>query len=204
MPALVRWPSRIAAHTESNVLVSTLDVVPTLLSITGSSASELQELDLDGVDISSVWFGSPEVAGSLVEADDPRVLFFWRDGFGSGPLPPPYGRFDVVAIKVGRIKAWFWTKSAHYNADLEVYHDPPLLFDTLTDPAEAQSLDPSLHWDWIRYVQRARMEHLRRMGVNGTGPLTLARDPKYLPCANRATGCRIDSSHRDAPATAEE
>jgi len=36
---------------------------------------------------------------------------------------------------------WFWTKSAHYNADSAVYHDPPLLFDSDADPAEAHPID---------------------------------------------------------------
>jgi hypothetical protein len=39
------------------------------------------------------------------------------NGFRDGPLPNLYGRFDVVAAKVGRYKAWFSTKTAHYNND---------------------------------------------------------------------------------------
>jgi len=58
-----------------------------------------------------------------------RAIFFWRDGFKTGPLPAPFRRFDVVAMKVGWYKLWFWTKSSLYNADEEVYHDPPLIFD---------------------------------------------------------------------------
>eukprot|EP00985_Skeletonema_marinoi_P027494 scaffold22660_cov137-Skeletonema_marinoi.AAC.1 len=58
-----------------------------------------------------------------------RAIFFWRDGFKTGPLPAPFRRFDVVAMKVGWYNLWFWTKSSLYNADEEVYHDPPLIFD---------------------------------------------------------------------------
>ena len=89
-------------------------------------------VDLDGLDMSSIFSGKQE------EHTEDRILFFWRDGFQEGPLGPPAGRFDVAAVKFGNLKAWFWTKSAHYNDDVEKFHDPPLLFNTLEDPAESQ------------------------------------------------------------------
>lgn len=180
MPAVARWPGKIAAGTESMTLVSTLDVLPTVLSLLGKGSISKE---LDGIDISPVLFG--QAANS---EDSDRVLFFWRDGFRDGPLGPPYGRFDVVAAKLGRIKAWFSTKSAHYNNDVEVYHDPPLLFDTLADPAEAYPLDPN---DYTELIDRIRsfVQH-HKESVGWTYPLALARDPAYIPCVDKETGCR--------------
>ena len=178
MPAMARWPGRIAAQSSSYDLVSTLDILPTVLSALNVDWKR----EVDGIDIGPILF---ETADAI---EDDRVLYFWRDGFVEGPLPPPYGRMDVVAVKVGRIKLWYWTKSAHYNEDEEVYHNPPLLFDTLTDPAEAHPLDPKDYKDLIARVETLVKEH--KDGIGWTIPLTLAKDPKYIPCVDRSTGCR--------------
>jgi hypothetical protein len=183
MPALARWPGKIDAGTETMTLVSTLDVLPTLLSLLGKDSISKE---LDGIDISAVLFG--QVASSD-EID--RVLFFWRDGFRDGPLGPPFGRFDVVAAKMGRIKVWFSTKSAHYNNDVEVSHDPPLLFDTLLDPAEAYPLDPNDYTELIDRVRSSVQQH--KDSVDWTFPLASARDPAFIPCVDRETGCRTAS-----------
>ena len=178
MPALARFPGKIVPSSETMALVSTLDVVPTILSMLGKRIPD----DLDGLDISEVLYGTGE------RPKDDRVLFFWRDGFREGPLGPPYGRFDVAAAKIGRIKAWFWTKSAHYNKDVEKYHDPPLLFDVIADPAESSPLDPVEYQHAIHTILELTEKH--KASIDWTMPLALATDPKYLPCVDRTTGCR--------------
>lgn len=187
MPAIVRGPG-VPVGEESYHLVSTLDVLPTVLSMIGK---EISQDDIDGVDVKDVFLGQKSsTKGSKEEDDDnERAIFFWRDGFSTpGPLPPPFGRFDVVAMKIGWIKLWFYTKSSHYNADEEVYHDPPLLFDVLNDPGEAYPLDPRLHWKLIEKARHLLSDH--KASVNWTRPLTLSRDPKYIPCSNVQDGCR--------------
>lgn len=186
MPALVRWPGRIGAGRTTDALVSTLDVVPTVLSIAGVDEATIDGLGMDGKDIGGILLGKDDALPHLQD----RILFFWRDGFAEGPLPAPFGRMDVVAAKVGRIKAWFWTKSGHYNDDPEVRHDPPLLFDTVADPAESRPLDPALHEPLIQRIVWAVDDHKRGANWTHPGPLTLERDPKYLPCANRTNRCR--------------
>ena len=182
MPALIRWPGHIDARTETMKMVSTLDVLPTILSILGKPIPE----DVDGIDISQLLTGSDD--------DDERALFFWRDGFKDGPLPPPYGRFDVAAVKLGRFKAWLWTKSAHYNLDEEVHHDPPLLFDVVHDPAEAFPLDVERHQNIVNRMLRQVKEH--KSSIGSSPPYALATDPKYIPCVDESTGCRT-TSERD-------
>lgn len=180
MPAVARWPGRIPAGSESMNLLSTLDVVPTIVSFLG------KKLDgLDGEDVSAVLFGGETKVG------DERALFFWRDGFEEGPLDPPFGRFDVAAVKLGRYKAWFWTKSAHYNDDIEMFHDPPLLFDVLMDPAEAFPLDSLEHAHVITKIKHLAERH--KNTIERGNPLTLARDPRWIPCANPGTKCRTDA-----------
>ncbi|KAL7553306.1 hypothetical protein ACHAWF_016574, partial [Thalassiosira exigua] len=180
MPAIVRWKNGDAPRgRESSDTVSTLDVLPTVLGVIGRDIPD----DVDGVDVSNVFLGR---VGS--GTDQRRAIFFWRDGFKTGPLPAPFGRFDVVALKLGWIKVWFWTKSSHYNDDEEVYHHPPLLFDVLNDPAEAFPLDPTEHAELIEEAVSLLSEH--KSSVNWSRPLTLARDPKYLPCSDVENDCR--------------
>jgi C-terminal region of aryl-sulfatase len=194
MPTLMQWPAKIPANTSSMALVSSLDITPTFLSLVfGNASIQNDQFDFDGLDISAVVLGRDHEYNS-----DQRVLFFWRDGFLLDPTPlgPPYGRFDVVAVKVGRIKAWFWTKSAHYNFDFEVYHDPPLLFDTIEDPAEAFPIafphnDTSN--EYAQLVQRMHLlvvKHKLDVASFDPYPLTLPRDSKNIPCVDPSTGCR--------------
>ncbi len=92
-----------------------------------------------------------------------------------------------MAMKIGWYKLWFWTKSSHYNADEEVYHDPTLIFDGLNDPAESNPLDSDEHVDLISLAIHLMSEH--KASVKWTTHLILARDQKYLPCANVQSGC---------------
>jgi hypothetical protein len=158
-----------------------------------SSASELLEkLDLDGIDASRIWFGDDDLA----DWPEDRVLYFWRDGYSTGPLPAPFGRMDVAAVKVGRIKLWFSTKSAHYNDDVEVDHDPPLLFDMVDDPAEAHPLDPTQYTNLIDKVKEFVQHH--KDSIDWGLPLALASDPQYLPCVDRATDCRTTTTYHSS------
>jgi arylsulfatase A-like enzyme len=179
MPAFARFPGKIQAGTTTNASVSTLDVFPTLLNLTGAPVPT----GLDGIDISPVLFGHEDKYDG-----NNRVLFFWRDGFSEGSLPAPFGRMDIAAVKVGHIKAWYYTKSAHYNDDPEVHHDPPLLFDTQADPAEANPLNPNEYTELIARIEKLVKEH--KESIDWTYPLALAKDPEYRPCADRANDCR--------------
>ena len=178
MPSLARLPGRIPANSTSEAVLSTLDVIPTFLSMIGKPIP----VGLDGVDMSRIFTGNQR------NHLEDRILFFWRDGFQEGPLGPPAGRFDVTAVKLGNLKAWFWTKSAHYNDDVEQFHDPPLLFNTLHDPAESQPLNPENFLKEIKLIKKAVQRH--KDTLDWTYPLTLDTDPAYLPCVDRSTGCR--------------
>lgn len=91
-------------------------------------------------------------------------------------------------MKYGSLKAWTWTKSAHYNDDVEQFHDPPLLFDVLVDPAESSPLDPSEYLEEIKFIKDMVEKHKQSVGTSF--PLCLDADPSYLPCVNRESGCR--------------
>ncbi len=167
-------------------MVSTLDVLPTILKLTSIDDPS----DIDGIDISSVIF-----ANETSDLFHDRILFFWRDGFRDGPLPQPFGRFDVVAAKIGNIKAWFYTKSSHYNSDEEVYHHPPLLFDIMADEAEAFPLDPTEYEEIVEVLSRLVYEHKRK--IDWQRPLTIAQDPLFVPCVDPKNQCRTTPQNSD-------
>lgn len=201
MPALARWPNHINAGTESMAMVSTLDVLPTVLRILNIEGSNANMNNIDGVDISHILFGQ-EQSDTVInnngdnvlyyEKLEERILFFWRDGFQNGPLIPPYGRMDIAAAKLGPFKAWFYTKSAHYNDDKEVYHDPPLLFNVMDDPAEAYPLNVTKYDDVIKKINALVNDH--KSSIDWVDPLTLARDPRLIPCYDKSTKCRTTTT----------
>lgn len=191
MPALARWPNHIPAGVETMSMVSTLDVLPTILNLAGIPINQT----LDGVDITNILFQNNNGTDSIIETLENRILFFWRDGFEEGPLPKPFGRFEVVAAKYGPYKAWFYTKSAHYNDDIQVFHDPPLLFNVIEDPAEAFPLDVDGHIDIVQRIIKAVDEHVKT--VDWVTPLTLARDPRFTPCFDKDTKCRTHAQSNE-------
>ena len=190
MPTIAVLPGKIEPGSVSDAVVSTLDVFPTVLSLVNVSIPA----GLDGVDISQVLFGQEQEY-----TKDDRVLFFWRDGFSEGPLPPPYGRLDIAAIKIGYMKGWFWTKSAHYNEDREMYHNPPLLFDVQTDPAESMPLNPDDHQDLLSRMVKLAKQH--KQSIKWTYPLALYQDPQIRPCADPMRGCRTHDEVVDSITT---
>jgi arylsulfatase A len=189
VPALARFPGKIVPASQSNALVSTLDVIPTILSLIDRPAPD----NLDGIDISHTFLRDMEPNDSNCKE---RLLFYWRDGFQNGPLPAPYGRFDVAAVRYNNLKAWFWTKSAHYNSDLEQFHDPPLLFDVMADPAESIPLDLMEYQDAIQVMVDATKRH--KESIEKMGPLALATNPKYIPCVDPKNECRTAASAEES------
>ena len=193
MPAFAKWPGgNIPNGSTTMQMMTTLDVLPTVMGLLGMHKSIPK--GIDGIDASHVFLGTEEDAERSMKLGDidNRPIFFWRDGFSSGPLPQPFGRFDVVALKMGNIKAWFYTKSSHYNADAEVFHDPPLLFDVQSDPAESTPLDPKEYTFWIARAKSLLEKH--KESVEWMEPLCLARDPKYAPCVDETTNCMTKTS----------
>jgi arylsulfatase A len=88
VPFIVRYPGVVPAGTTSNEPCMTIDVLPTLATLTGSRDS-MGSLEIDGKDISSILKGVPG-ARSPHEA-----LYFW------------YRRGDLEAMRSGQWKLHF-------------------------------------------------------------------------------------------------
>jgi arylsulfatase A-like enzyme len=71
VPAIVRWPNRIAAGSVSNQVGITMDLTASILAVTGTPVPT--EANLEGVNLFPVWEGrAPQLERTL----------FWRSGSG--------------------------------------------------------------------------------------------------------------------------
>jgi arylsulfatase A-like enzyme len=112
VPGIVWAPGRIAAGRVSQALVSTLDVFPTCLALSGGALPP--GLVLDGVDQTRVLAGESE---SVREE-----LAYYRGT-------------RLMAYRRGPWKLHFVTQPGYGGGP--VSHDPPLLFHLGKDPSEA-------------------------------------------------------------------
>lgn len=69
VPAIASWPGMIAANSETDETVMTMDIFPTLVSLAGIDLPE--HLKLDGVDLSPILFDDGQLS---------RRQLFWRFG----------------------------------------------------------------------------------------------------------------------------
>lgn len=68
VPTIAWWPNKIKSHSINNQLTSSLDVMPTILSLTGASVPKGHKLD--GIDLMPTLLGQAETHREL----------FWRNG----------------------------------------------------------------------------------------------------------------------------
>jgi arylsulfatase A-like enzyme len=73
VPAIVRWPNKIAAGSVSDQVGITMDLTASILAVTGSPVPA--DAKLEGIDLFPIWRGrAPQVERTL----------FWRSGSGAG------------------------------------------------------------------------------------------------------------------------
>jgi len=185
-PGFVYWPGTIAPNQRNMEVVSSLDVVPTMLELAG----EPVPLNLDGISmVDVILHGAPTKHEFL--------FFYHRSRVGN----------QTTAVRYGKYKAHFATTpgiggcdfSPDYARDLcytRYYNDQPLLFDIEADPSEQYELGNGTNSNEIkkvlRTVKRAFAKEMESMEFNkiipepGEGP--------YGICCNRTMACDCDGS----------
>lgn len=83
VPAIAWWPGRIPAGTVSDELTSTMDILPTLAALVGTTSPD--DRVIDGHDIRPILFGEPN-------ASSPYDVFFY------------YAKDQLQAVRAGRWK----------------------------------------------------------------------------------------------------
>ncbi len=117
VPAMMRWPARIRPGRVVSEPLTTLDIFPTLVALTGAT---LPSRHYDGQDVSRLITGEVDRIPGL-GTDGSRELIFWQEGGKPGALRS--GRYKYL-------RPGFWNTS-------------PTLFDLEADPGETNNLVPS-------------------------------------------------------------
>lgn len=135
-PGIAWWPGRIEAGQVSHELASTLDLLPTCVSLAGGTVPD--DRTLDGVDVSPVLLGS---------GSSPRDHMFYYRGQ------------RLMAVRKGPWKAHFVSQDAYGpNARQATEHDPPLLYHLEHDPSEARDV-AAAHPDVVAELRTLADEH---------------------------------------------
>jgi arylsulfatase A len=157
VPCLMRWPDRIPAATTCTELATTMDVLPTFVSLAGGQVPE--ERLTDGKDILPLMTGEPE-------ARTPHEAFFY------------YYLNELQAVRSGNWKLKLETKLIHEDKYVYARRDdqhkeatiPEALYNLYVDPGEQKSV---LH-DHPDIVERLQvlLENARRdMGDSATSTI---------------------------------
>uniref|UniRef100_A0A8C5MXA8 Arylsulfatase A n=1 Tax=Leptobrachium leishanense TaxID=445787 RepID=A0A8C5MXA8_9ANUR len=176
-PAIAYWEGKLKPGVTSE-MASTLDILPTVVALTGAP---FPNVTLDGYDLSQLL---------LYRHKSPRNIFHYYPT----SIDPERGTF---ALRFGKYKAHFFTQGApasentpdpdcHITALLKV-HDPPLLFDLDTDPAENYNLFkegvPADLEPVLDAILQERVRFLKAMEY-AESQMHLGIDPSLRPCCN--------------------
>jgi arylsulfatase A-like enzyme len=146
VPAMIRWPGKIASGAVSNEIVSHLDWLPTFLAAAGDPEVKVELLEghqagdktfrvhLDGYNL------LPYLTGE--ESKSPRVEFFYFSDDG-----------DLLALRYDNWKLVFMEQ--RQTGTLQIWFEPftalraPKLFNLRTDPFERADVTSNTYWDWF-------------------------------------------------------
>ncbi|XP_073435406.1 arylsulfatase A [Dendrobates tinctorius] len=176
-PAIMYWEGKIKPGVTSE-LASTLDILPTIASLAGAP---LPKVPLDGYDLSKFLFSGEK---------SPRNTFYYYPS----SIDPRRG---IHALRMGKYKAHFYTQGAFHSETtpdpdchataLLKEHNPPLLFDLETDPAENYNLlDPDIPEELkqiVQEIQKERERFLKSMTC-AKSEINKGTDPSLRPCCN--------------------
>ncbi|MDH4141357.1 MAG: arylsulfatase [Chloroflexota bacterium] len=146
VPALARWPGRIAPGTVFNDIVSHNDWFPTFLAAAGEPdiAAKLRAgHDLDGTTYKVHLDGFDQLPYLTGETEQsPRTYFFYVSDDG-----------DLTALRFHNWKVVFLEQRA--TGTLEVWAEPftelrvPKIFNLRTDPYERADITSNTYYDWL-------------------------------------------------------
>ncbi len=151
VPAMVRWPGRIASGSVSNEIMHHMDWLPTLIAAAGNGSVKEDLLEggveaigrryhvhLDGYNF------LPYLTGEAKKGPRDEIWYFSDDG-------------DLTAMRFRDWKLIFMEQ--RQEATLKAWFEPfvplraPLLFNLRRDPYERASITSNTYWDW--YIDHA-------------------------------------------------
>ena len=180
---VAHWKGTIAPGQVSDALVSTTDFLPTIATLAGVALPT--DRSFDGVDLSSVILHGNHSAGH-------RTLFH--------PSGGGYGPTAVSAMRLGKYKAHFMTHGSTGcrlpdgtarggSGKTKRFHDPPLIFDLASDPAESTPVDPTTIPSVVAEIQREYQAFWHDVNTTMRSTTSYAGNPADRPCSNEASSC---------------
>ena len=147
VPAMVRWPGKIAADSVTNAIVHHMDWLPTFLAAAGKTdvkdklksggyqaIGRTYKNHLDGYNI------LPLLTGQTDESPRKEIFYFSDDG-------------DLTALRYEDWKLIFMEQKS--EGTLRVWMEPfvplrlPLIFNLRRDPYERASITSNTYYDWL-------------------------------------------------------
>lgn len=169
---LAYWEGTVKPRV-SPALVGSVDVVPTLLALSGLTLPS--DRSYDGVDLSDVL-----IHGS----DDAHEVMFHPNAY------------DTPAMRYKNYKAFFETEGiepcrkpdgSHDPTGKRMKHDPPLVFNLDNDPAESQPINPGK--DILDKIQAAYNAFWTDVNTTLQSKTDYSKDAAYRPCSNKSSAC---------------
>ena len=134
-PTVMWWPGKLKQGIVQE-MGSTLDLLPTFLSLAGGELPS--DRTLDGVDLTPLLEGT---------GPGPRDSLFFYHGA------------QLYAVRKGPFKAHFLTKTSYVGQKAPEQHDPPLLFHLEHDPSERFDIAKD-HPEIISELQALAKDHV--------------------------------------------
>ncbi len=155
VPTIAWWPGTIRAGTTTDLMASTLDLLPTFASLSGKSFEPSQRID--GVDISSLF-------GNQLPETSPRETFVY---YAFHVEPARTDRTILYAMREGRWKCYF-KPTKFLTAGTDEYIEIPegALFDLAVDPGETSNV-AQRHPAIVRQMQDLSESYIRELGDEG-------------------------------------
>ena len=184
VPAMVRWPGKIAAGAVSNELISGLDWLPTILAAAGEpdikqkvlkghkAAGKTLKAHLDGFN------QLPYLTGQQPKGARTDFFYFNDDG-------------DLVGLRYENWKIVFMEQRA--QGTLLVWAEPftplrvPKFFDLRADPYERADITSNTYWDWM-------MDHAYISYGAQAGAAQFLETFKEFPPSQRPASFTIDQA----------
>ncbi len=142
VPGLFWMPGTIPDGVVTAELASSLDLLPTIASMSGAAVPE--DRVLDGFDLTAML---------IEQRPSPRQsMFYYRD-------------YRLMAIRHGRYKAHYITQDSYVpGSQHATEHDPPLLYDLEIDLGETRNLAET-HQQVLDEIERVKLAHEATMQV---------------------------------------
>uniref|UniRef100_A0A8D0BYJ5 Arylsulfatase G n=1 Tax=Salvator merianae TaxID=96440 RepID=A0A8D0BYJ5_SALMN len=172
VPTVAYWVGRIPANVTSPVLLSTLDIFPTLVSLANASLPPRRRFD--GIDVSGVLFGQ--------SSKGHKTLFHPNSGAAG-----KYG--EIQALRLDQYKAFYLTggaKACDGSIGQEENHQPPLIFNLQRDMQEQRPLNvkSAEYRAVLPIISKAFGGILEDIATDNVSMADYSHDPAGTPCCN--------------------